>query len=141
MRFRVVIACALALAGTAASAQDRLTLSQAVYVENFKQGGSLRTIESPRSLKRGDRVILMIDWTGAEARKGTVVRSAIPPTLAFQRGSSDALEVSVDGGRTWGRIGDLRIGDRLAAPEEVTHVRLRVHGKTAGRMTYSAIVR
>lgn len=141
MRFRVGIACALALAGTVASAQDRLTLSQAVYVENFTQGGSLRTIESPRSLKRGDRVILMIEWTGAEARKGTVVRSAIPATLAFQRGSSDALEVSIDGGRKWGRIGDLRVGDRLAAPEEVTHVRLRVHGKTAGRMTYSAIVR
>lgn len=141
MRFGMGIACALALVGTVASAHDRLALSRAVYVENFTQGGTLRTIEPAARLKRGDRVILMIEWTGAEARKGTVVRSAVPATLAFQRGSSDALEVSVDGGRKWGRIGDLRIGDRLASPEEVTHVRLRVHGKTAGRMTYSAIVR
>lgn len=141
MRFGVFFACALALTGTVVSAQDRLALSRAVYIENLGSGGSMRTVEPASRLRRGDRVILMIEWTGAEARKGTVVRSAIPPALAFQRGSSDVLEVSVDGGRKWGRIGDLRIGKRLASPEEVTHVRLRVHGKTAGRLTYSAIVR
>ena len=141
MHLRATIFCALALAGTTATAQDRIALSQAVYVENLGQGGNIRTIEPARRLKRGDRVILMIEWTGAEARMGTTVRSAIPTNLVFQQSSSEALEVSVDGGRKWGRIGDLQIGERLAVPEEVTHVRLRLHGRTGGQLTYSAIVR
>ncbi|MCB2083799.1 MAG: hypothetical protein KDD90_07085 [Sphingomonadaceae bacterium] len=141
MRIGASFALLAAFLGSAATPQDRIALSRTVYVEKIDGAAGLRTVEPATSFRRGDRVILMIEWTGAEARKGTVVRSAIPTSLAFQQGSSEALEVSVDGGRKWGRIGHLRVGERLAAPEEVTHVRLKVHGKTGGRMTYSAIVR
>ena len=65
----------------------------------------------------------------------------MPRALSFQRAGSDAVEVSIDGGRTWGEIGLLTVGNRLASAEDVTHLRIKVAGAPAGRMTYSAIVR
>jgi hypothetical protein len=53
--------------------------------------------------------------------------------------------VSVDGGKTWGKLGKLRIGSRLATPEDVTHVRWRISAAHAalgrGDIAYSGIVR
>jgi hypothetical protein len=58
-------------------------------------------------------------------------------------------EISIDGGRSWGKLGMLMIrdtsGTRLASPEDVTHVRWRIPASVAARGTgtiaYSAIVR
>lgn len=124
-----------------AQAQDRIALTHAIYVESIGGNDGSRTLEPAAQLRRGDRVVLMIDWSGAEARKGTMVQSAIPSALKYQRSSVETIEVSVDGGRNWGRIGQLRMGERIAWPEEVTHLRMRVTGTRTGRITYSAIVR
>ena len=75
--------------------------------------------------------------------------SPVPRSLAYQEASLDGAEVSTDGGRSWGKLGQLRIRDaggvRLASPEDVTDLRWHVSGREAaqgkGRVTYSAIVR
>ena len=47
--------------------------------------------------------------------------------------------------KRWGKLDDLRIGNRIATPEDVTHVRWHVPAnqaaRGAGEITYSAIVR
>jgi hypothetical protein len=66
----------------------------------------------------------------------------MPRTLQFQGSADGSEEVSVDGGRHWGRLGDLRVGSRLATPEDVTHVRWHIATPApTGQIAYSAIVR
>jgi hypothetical protein len=125
-----------------------VSLQSAVFVERLghtNDGRVERRIEPASQLKRGDRVVLMVEWLAKPASKGFAVTSKIPRTIMFQDASLDGAQVSVDGGKRWGEIGDLKIGARLASPEDVTHLRWQVSATDArrgmGRMTYSAIVR
>jgi hypothetical protein len=131
--------------GTAASAASPRTLSldSAVYVEKLE--GGVRSLEPATRLSRGDRVVTVLSWQRLGNRAGAghfTLINPLPRAIAYQASGRDSEEVSVDGGRTWGRIGMLRIGERLASPEDVTHVRWQVPVAEAnGRITYSGIVR
>lgn len=150
MRFGLVFGGLACLAASGLAAQTGV--SRAVYVERIAtapDGERVRTIEPADELRRGDTVVLMVEWRRADPDAPVIVSSAVPRPLAFQRSSSDAVEVSVDGGRSWGRLGTMRIAEggdrRLASPEDVTHLRWRFEegsaATRAGRVTYSAIVR
>lgn len=152
MRIGLAIGSLACLTASGLAAQAASGVSRAVYIERIAAGANgerVRTIEPADELRRGDTVVLVVEWRGARNDAPVVVSSAIPRQLAFQRSSSDAFEVSTDGGRNWGRLGTMRVGDRgdrrLAAPEDVTHLRWRfADGREAlrdGRVTYSAIVR
>ncbi len=152
MRILALAGTALAAIATQAAAQDAVSLASAVFVERIghtQDGRVERRIEPAGRLTRGDKVVLMVEWRAAQADKGFAVTSPIPRTLAFQDISLEGAEVSANGGRSWGRIGQLLIRDvggvRLASPEDVTNLRWRVSEREAargsGRVTYSAIVR
>lgn len=152
MRIGFVIGSLACFAASSLAAQSASGISRAVYVERTAttaDGERVRTIEPAENLLPGDKVVLMVEWRGVRSRDPVTISSAVPRTLAFQRSSSDALEVSVDGGRNWGRLGTMRIADddgvRLASPEDVTHLRWRLDDRSGAprgdRLTYSAIVR
>ena len=152
MRIGILLGAAAAIIASAVQAQSTLGTSRAVYVErvaNLTDGRMMRAIEPAQGLRSGDRVVLMVEWQATPAPDGLTVASAVPRALAFQRSSKDEVEISVDGGKKWGKLGQMRIRDgnalRLASPEEVTHLRWRVganqRGNAANRLTYSAIVR
>ncbi|OJW63577.1 MAG: hypothetical protein BGO57_15350 [Sphingomonadales bacterium 63-6] len=137
---------------TPTMAKRPVSLDSAVFVERLghtNDGRVERWIEPARQLKRGDRLVLVVEWQSVPDAKGFAVTSPIPRSIAFQDASSDAVEVSVDGGKSWGRLGELKatdgLGSRLATAEDVTHLRWRVNPDDArrgtGRVTYSAIVR
>ena len=69
----------------------------------------------------------------------------MPQSLAYQRSAEGGEEVSVDGGKSWGRLRDLHMGSRMATPEDVTHVRWYVSPVQAqsgtGRIAYAGLVR
>lgn len=147
--FSSILTC---LAASTAMAQSTMETSQAMYVERSIAAGNGHTvqmIEPAETLIPGDRVVLIVEWPNAPAPRGLTVASAVPRALAFQRSSSDDVEVSTDGGRNWGRLGLMQVVDkgstRLASPEDVTHLRWRIApGRAAkghNRITYSAIVR
>ncbi|MEZ5695915.1 MAG: hypothetical protein R3E18_05615 [Sphingomonadaceae bacterium] len=146
--FRKILALGL-LAGASQglSANDRVELSRAVFLETASSapGGKLRSIEPAQNLRRGDKVILLVEWRAARGSDGFSVSSPVPGHLSYARSSDDSVEVSVDGGRNWGALDRARIGNRKATPEDVTHLRWRVSMREAragsGRITYSAIVR
>ncbi len=141
MRWKLGLGGLLGLAASAALAGEAVDIGRAVYVERSEQGA--RALEPATTLRKGDKVVLVLEWrAGQAARRGFTVQSAVPRPLVYQRAGSDAVEVSTDNGRSWGRLGSLRHGDRVASAEDVTHLRLRVPSRAgAGRMTYSAIVR
>jgi len=149
MRKYVFAAVLAGVLATPLAAQNvAVALQSAVFVERLGHTGDGRVerrIEPAKAFKRGDKVILMVEWTATPSAKGFTVTTAIPGTIAYQDTSEDALQVSVDGGKHWGTLGALRIGTRLASPEDVTHLRWQVGAADArrgtGRMTYSAYVR
>ena len=146
---KAILGCAgLALvilaAPNAAQAQGAVAIDSAVFVERVKPG-AVRLLEPARELKRGDRLVYVVSWQRRAGDGGFTVTNPLPRTVSFQRSAAGDEQVSVDGGKRWGNLEDLRIGTRIATPEDVTHLRWRVApeeaAKGAGRITYSAIVR
>jgi len=135
---------AAAVMAQAAQAQPSITTESAVFVERTK-GGSIRRLEPASRLTRGDRVVTVLTWYRLGGSGDFVITNPLPRTVAYQASARDDQEVSADGGRSWGRLGELRRGERLATPEDVTHIRWRIaarHADTArGQIVYSGIVR
>ena len=109
-------------------AQDRPVDSR-IYLENRQ--GSERTVSQARELRRGDRVVAVLDWTALPVRN-ELMTAAVPAHLSFLEASLDDVELSRDGGRSW-QPADANARGR------VTHLRWRTGGTR--RLAYSAIVR
>lgn len=145
-----------ASAGTLSS-KPAVALDSAVYVEraggndraSSVGGGLTRSLQVADRLSRGDRIVTILTWqrlAGAGRQQaGFTVVNPLPRQVAYQGSARDDEQVSVDGGRTWGRLGELNIAGRLATAEDVTHVRWHVDPRQAaqgqGSIAYSAIVR
>lgn len=138
MRLGLGLGGLVCLAASAALAESAVDIERSVYVERAAEG--VRALEPATTLRKGDKVVLVVEWRAGSPGR-FIVQSAVPRTLAFQRAGSDAVEVSIDGGRRWGVLGAIKAGARLASAEDVTHLRLKVAGAPSGRLTYSAIVR
>lgn len=135
----VVVPAVAGVRTTSAIATDSM-----VYIERIAPDSS-RRLEPASHLSRGDRVVTVLRWHGTGRGSGFVITNPLPASLAFQGSTSDGQEVSVDGGRSWGRLDAMRIGGRDAVPEDVTHVRWRIPAARAatgsGQIAYSGIVR
>lgn len=128
----------------AALAAPLIALDSAVYVEKV-QPGKGRMLQPASRLTRGDRVVYVVSWYRMGGTGAFTVTNPLPRTVYYQGSADGAEEVSIDGGKHWGRLDDLRVGNRIATPEDVTHVRWHVPASEAARgsgdITYSAIVR
>lgn len=140
-------ASALALTATSIAApspanarQQPVQLASDIYVERL--GDTNRVLEPASRLRPGDRVVTIVTWKRAAGAGGFTVTNPLPRTVYYQESAAGDDEVSVDGGRSWGRLGSLRVAGHLATPEDVTHIRWRiVTPAPQGRIAYSAIVR
>ncbi|MGH6787619.1 MAG: hypothetical protein ACREBO_12375 [Novosphingobium sp.] len=142
MIIRAFFAAALCALAAPALAAPPVAIDSAVFVERTSDDS--RSLTPAQRLSRGDRVVYVTSWRRIGGG-GFVLTTPLPRDVAYQ-GSADANEeVSADGGRSWGRLGTLRIGARMALAEDVTHVRWHVvpalAAKGAGRIAWSAIVR
>lgn len=145
LRTPAILACCLALAAPlAARANPAVALDSAVFVEKSSARAG-RMLEPAARLSRGDRLVYVVSWFKVGGSGGFTVTNPLPRSVYYQGSANGDEEVSVDGGKTWGRLDALRMGSRMATPEDVTHVRWRVPPATAaqgqGRIAYSAIVR
>ncbi len=127
-----------------AQARATVALDSAIFVERAT-ARSGRMLEPASRLSRGDRVVYVVTWTRQAGDGGFVVTNPLPRTVYYQASADENEEVSIDGGRTWGKLDAMRLGSRLATPEDVTHIRWRVPALVAargsGQIAYSAIVR
>jgi len=128
----------------ASLAKPAVATDSAVFVERA-HGENLRSLEPAERLNRGDRVVTVVSWYRMGGDGSFTITNPLPRAIAYQASARDDQEVSVDGGRTWGKLGELRIGSRLATPEDVTHMRWRIPATNAargqGQIAYSGIVR
>lgn len=140
-------AIALALFTIAAPLAARpVELANSVFIERDANGA--RMLERATTLRRGDKLVYVVSWRAAQRERFTIT-NPLPRTVAYQRSADGGEQVSVDGGRTWGRLETLRVRDgqslRDATPEDVTHIRWQVPTQLAlagsGRLTWSGIVR
>ena len=144
-RFLTQLGLALALAAPAAAlAAPLIALDSAVFVERV-QPGKGRLLQPVNSLRRGDRVVYVVSWYKMGGNGAFTVTNPLPRSVYYQGSADGSEEVSIDGGRRWGKLDLLRIGARIATPEDVTHVRWHISAGDAargsGEITYSAIVR
>ncbi|HCF25410.1 MAG TPA: hypothetical protein DER67_07845 [Novosphingobium sp.] len=139
------MACTLALAvPLIAAANPLVALDSAVFVERLVPNKG-RLLQPASVLKPGDRLVYVVSWYRMGGQGGFTVTNPLPRKVYFQGSADGREEVSIDGGRSWGKLDALRVGTRLATPEDITHVRWRVPATEAargsGQITYSAIVR
>ncbi len=127
-----------------ALATPLIALDSAVYVEKVSPDKS-RTLQPAARLNHGDRVVFVVSWYRMGGTGAFTVTNPLPRSVYFQGSADGSEEVSLDGGKSWGKLEHLRIGDRHATPEDVTQVRWHVPAteaaRGAGEITYSAIVR
>jgi uncharacterized repeat protein (TIGR01451 family) len=151
MRYLIAVAALAAPATAAASSQ--VTLASDVFVERIHQGPSGRAttkLEPPKTVTPGDRLVFVLSYrnSGIEPANGFVVTNPVPDAVAFA--DAEDAEVSVDWGRSWGRLPSLTVrrsdgSSRPAQPGDVTHVRWRIRQAIAagdsGKLSFRAVAR
>ena len=149
LRSALLVAVSLTAAPAMAQPHTAVSLDSHVFVERVvsRDGAQVRALEPASRLVHGDRVVTLLSWTRGSGGvpAGFTVVNALPPALAYQQSAEGAEEVSVDGGRSWGHLGELMAHGHLAAAEDVTHIRWHIAASRAlagsGRITYAGLVR
>lgn len=155
---KLVLACAaMAMPVLPLAAQGNpspITLSgdvKAVKTVTDADGKERIELVDPTTIIPGDRLVFGTDYAnkGAEAVTNFVVTNPLPAAVRLAPDADPALELSVDGGKTWGVLAALTIANsdgtnRPATHADVTHVRwvlASIAPGASGRLTYPAIIR
>jgi hypothetical protein len=154
MRFVLALLPVTALAPLPAVAQTPLALQSSVFVERVEtdvNGRERRVLSAPERLNSGDRLLFLVRYRngGSAPLRDFAVTNAVPASIRIDPRDS-AMQVSVDGGRSWGQLDRITMrtplgGTRRATPDDVTHVRMTVKDAVApgegGRISYRGVVR
>jgi uncharacterized repeat protein (TIGR01451 family) len=155
-RFAQVIAAFgfLAISGTAIAASP-IELSSDIFVEKQKKLADGRTsvvLEAPKTILPGDQLVFVVRYKniGAKPATGFTVTNPIPRAINFS-GTSDGNEiVSIDGGKNWGKLSQLRVANaagvsRPALMTDVTHLKWNMNqalaAGSAGKLIFRGIVK
>jgi uncharacterized repeat protein (TIGR01451 family) len=151
-------ASALVMPGAAAFAQEAAA-SPVVLSGNVKAvktvtdpDGTTRTeLVEPSTIVPGDRLIFVTDYAnnGSEPVTNFTVTNPLPGAVRLAPDAEPGLDLSVDGGKTWGALGALTVLNsdgttRPATHADVTHVRwvlASIAPGARGELTYPAIIR
>lgn len=132
-----------------------LELASDVFVEREQKrpDGSVATIlEEPKLVLPGDQLVFVVRYknVGAQPASKFTVTNPIPRAVAFS-GTADGTEiVSIDGGRNWGFLTQLKVSKadgsvRPALPGDVTHVKWNLNqtlaAGSAGKLVFRGVVR
>lgn len=150
----VAAAIVLPLSPVAAQAASPISLNgdvKAVKVITAADGTERTELVAPTTIVPGDRLIFGTDYTnsGTETVTNFVVTNPLPAAVRLAPDADAALDVSVDGGKTWGALGALTVANpdgtsRPAGHADVTHVRWELASiapGAKGRLAYPAIIR
>lgn len=154
-KFAIMLAATvLALPASAQPQANPVTISgdvKAVKVITQADGSEQIELVEPAAIVPGDRLIFGTDYAnnGAEAVTNFNVTNPLPAAVRLAPDADPALIVSVDAGKTWGRLDQLSVtasdgATRPAVHEDVTHVRwilAEIAPGAKGRVTYPAIIR
>lgn len=152
-------ACVAMMLSLSAFAVEGVTLKTEAFGDVLVAGKDGKQEKKRVVLKKatpGQEVIYVITYrnTGTKPAENVVVNNPVPKDLMFQPGSAQGegtrIEVSADGGKTFGvlealRVSDGKAGVRPAAAGDVTNVRwtltTAVKPGQEGNVTYKAVLR
>ena len=130
---KIWIALFALLAPAAASAADNVSLTSKVLVERIKPGADGKPVtvrEEPGVVIPGDKLVVVLSYRnkGSEPATGFTLTNPIPASVAFTGTEDSSASVSVDGGKSWGALGSLKVvaadgTSRPAVAADVTHIR------------------
>ncbi|MDB5694260.1 MAG: hypothetical protein JWO81_3323 [Alphaproteobacteria bacterium] len=155
MRIWIALLALAAPAAAFAAGPEHVSLASHVFVERVKPGPGGKPVtvrEAPGIVTPGDRLIFELDYrnVGAEPATGFTITDPIPASVAFTGGESENALFSVDGGRSWGPLGSLRVAgpngaSRPATPADVTHVKWAfarpIPAGAAGSVSFRGVVK
>ncbi len=105
----------------------------------------------PESFLPGDRLVFGQNYsnTSAEVVTNFTITNPLPAAVRLAPDADPALEVSADGGKTWGKLSALSVTNsdgttRPAIHADVTHVRwvlATIAPGTSGRVAFPVIIR
>ena len=138
----------------AAAQQQPISLAgdvMMVKTETNAAGESTTKLVEPKTIVPGDRLIFGTDYSnsGSDAVENFVVTNPLPAPVRLASDADPELSVSVDGGKSWGKLAELSVNSeageaRAASHADVTHVRWVlsvVEPGAKGRLEYPAIIR
>lgn len=141
--------------GVAAFAATPLQLSSDVFVERQVvrvDGSKTVVLEPPSLVTPGDNLVFVVKYknVGNATASNFVVTNPLPAAVTFN-GTSDGLEVvSIDGGKSWGFLTNLRVtkADGTARPaqrSDVTHIKWNLNqpltAGAEGKLIFRGIVK
>lgn len=154
---RIFVALSLALviqlAAPIAHAQDQAAVAlsgDVKVIRTVEENGASRTVyEQPSQVIPGDRLVFSTAYknNSAELVEDFVVTNPLPAPVALVEDGE--FDVSVDGGKTYGRLAALSVtledgANRPAELTDVTHIRwtlARLEPGASGSVTYFAVIR
>ncbi len=147
----------MAMAGPAlAAAQPEpspVTLKGDVMLEKTVTENGVSTVQlaEPKVVIPGDHLLFTTRYRneGAQPVTNFVVTNPLPSAVALSIEGAQGTEVSVDGGKTWGQLGTLKVSgsagsERAATAGDVTHIRWTIPAiapGASGEVQYHGIVR
>lgn len=151
--FFASIATLVAVPATAFAAPGAVVLKGDVKVETtiVEKGVEKTVLATPKVVIPGNRLVFSTSYRneGAAPVQNFVVTNPVPEGIAVAAPDAASLTVSVDGGKTWGKLAALSVKDakgaaRPAQSGDVTHVRwtlATIAPGAGGAVAYHAIVR
>lgn len=135
-------------------AQQDIRLHRQMFVERVStdaNGRARRVLVSADRPQPGDQLIFVVNWrnAGSQPIRGKAVTDVVPRGALLSL-PDPLMQVSVDGGRRWGKLEELWLptplgGMRRATPGDVTHLRWTMSNRISpgerGRLSYRATVR
>lgn len=146
-------AVAMQPALAAAQIGQPITLSSEIKLERaiIENGRKRVVLEAPKVVVPGDRLHFTVSYRngGTAEVRDFVLTNPLPAGVMLAPQGSEALEVSVDAGKGWGKLATLTVpdgqgGKRPAQASDVTHVRWALAPLApgaSGTVTFNAVVR
>ncbi len=131
--FSKLAATTLAVTGAQLLAVAPLQLRSDVFVERqvtHKDGKVATILAAPKMVTPGDNLVFVLHYknVGTAPTSNFVVTNPLPKAVLFNGTSDGAEMVSIDGGKTYGTLSQLRVAStdgkaRPASMADVTHIK------------------
>jgi uncharacterized repeat protein (TIGR01451 family) len=150
-----LIFAAAALLAAPALAANQVSLVSEVFVEKVvvaPNGRASTLLKQPDVVMPGDNLVFVVKYRneGAQSARNFILTNPMPNAVAFREAAGEGALFSVDGGKSWGRLGELKVQGsdrrlRSARPDDVTHVRWAFRqplpAGASGKVTFRGTVR
>ena len=146
----VVMAASPALAVVA---PDAVSLDSSIKLDKLvtDKGQTHHELVAPEKVVPGNHLVFVTSYrnTNSKPVDHFVVTNPVPSPVAVESLGAENFDVSIDGGKTWGKLAQLTVAKPGAAPRaaqgsDVTHVRWVIPviaPGAAGTLEYHAVVR